>query len=63
MEKQMIFSYAPGATPIDLDEAEGLIPKHITTQEQLNEWEQTNILTAEQWAMRLKNMETEDMQD
>jgi len=44
-----MWDYAPGATPIDADEAAGLIPKHITTQEQLNEWEQNNILQAEQW--------------
>lgn len=41
--------YPPRATPIDADEAAGLIPKHITTQGQLNEWEQNNILRAEQW--------------
>ena len=45
----MIFNYAPGATPLDPDEANGLIPKHITTQGQLNEWEQMNILDAEKW--------------
>ena len=36
-----------GATPIDPSEIEGLIPIHITTQEQLNEWEQANILKAQ----------------
>lgn len=35
--------YSEGATPLDLDEAAGLIPAHITTQSQLNEWEQSNI--------------------
>lgn len=44
-----MWDYPPGATPIDADEAAGLIPQHITTQKQLNEWEQSNILTAEQW--------------
>ena len=39
-----------GATPLDLDETKGLIPTHITTMEQLNEWEQANILDAEEWA-------------
>lgn len=33
-----------GATPIDRDEAVGLIPKHITTLEELNRWEYENIL-------------------
>lgn len=44
-----MWDYPPGATPINADEATGLIPQHITTQKQLNEWEQSNILTAEQW--------------
>lgn len=39
----MEFAYSPGQTPIDPDEAAGLLPKHITTQAQLNAWEQANI--------------------
>lgn len=46
------FQYPAGATPLDPDEAEGLIPGHIITQSQLNEWEQQNILTAREWAFR-----------
>lgn len=34
----------PGATPID--DLSGLIPTHITTRQQLNEWEAANILQA-----------------
>jgi len=34
----------PGATPID--DLSGLIPSHITTHQQLNEWEAANILQA-----------------
>lgn len=45
----MKFAYAPGATPLDLDELNGLKPKHITIQSQLNEWEAHNILKAENW--------------
>lgn len=45
----MIFEYLPGATPLNSDESVGLIPRHITTQSQLNEWEQNNILDAEKW--------------
>ena len=41
--------YPPGATPLDPDESRGLIPRHISTQGQLNEWEQQNILRAEEW--------------
>src|SRR3990167_5308426 len=43
------FEYLPGATPLDPDESAGLIPRYITTQSQLNEWEQRNILDAEKW--------------
>lgn len=42
-----INSYPEGATPLDPDEMDGLIPKHISTLAQLNEWEQRNILAAE----------------
>jgi hypothetical protein len=45
----MKYEYAPGATPLDPDEILGLIPLHITTQGQLNEWESANILKAENW--------------
>lgn len=50
----MQFTYPSGATPIDPDEAMGLIPVHITNQNELNEWEQANILDAEQWAFSKK---------
>ena len=46
---RMSFEYLPGATPLNPDESVGLIPRYITTQSQLNEWEQSNILDAEQW--------------
>ena len=39
-----------GATPLDPDEARGLIPSHITTQAELNEWEHDNIVEGERWA-------------
>ena len=44
--------YLPGATPLDADELACLIPKHITTQGELNEWEQLNIEQGETWARR-----------
>jgi len=44
------FEYPSGATPLDPDEAQGLIPRHITLQAQLNEWEAANIIEGEQWA-------------
>ena len=42
--------YPSGATPLDPDEIQGLIPSHITVQSQLNEYEQANILLAREWA-------------
>lgn len=45
----MKFVYPSGATPLDLDEINGLKPSHIMTQSQLNEWEAANILKAESW--------------
>lgn len=46
----MQLDYPEGATPLDPDEAAGLIPKHIVNHGQLNEWELTNVLQGEQWA-------------
>lgn len=39
------------ATPLDADEADELIPTHITTRGELNEWEQANIVEAATWLM------------
>lgn len=50
--KTMTFDIPYGATPLDPDEADGLIPAHITLQKQLNEWEAANILEAEQRLQR-----------
>lgn len=44
-----------GQTPIDADELAQLIPRHITTQSQLNEWEQANIVAAFQWLKRARH--------
>lgn len=41
-----------GATPLDQDEADELIPSHITTRRELNEWEQENIASALSWITR-----------
>jgi Fic-DOC domain mobile mystery protein B len=45
----MNFEYPPGATPIDPDEAAGLIPAHVRLQSELNEYEEANILEAAEW--------------
>ncbi|CAN5340203.1 mobile mystery protein B [soil metagenome] len=44
--------YQAGQTPLDADEAGQLIPRHIATQDQLNEWEQANIVDALKWLKR-----------
>ena len=38
--------YPPGATPLDPDEAGGLIPSGVTTVAELNAYEAENILDA-----------------
>ncbi|MBD5804148.1 Adenosine monophosphate-protein transferase NmFic [Azoarcus sp. Aa7] len=48
---------SPGQTPLDPDEAAGLIAKHITTQGDLNEWEQANILEAIKWLATKRHRE------
>ena len=40
-----------GATLLDADAAEQLLPSHITTHGALNEWEQANIAEAQAWAL------------
>jgi len=44
-----------GQTPLDPDESIGLIPAHLTTQAELNDWEQENILRAAQWLKRARS--------
>ena len=48
------FKYPKGATPIDPDEAGGLLLTHITTQGELNRWEQENIVEALAWIEKTK---------
>ena len=48
----MIFDAPEGATPLDPDEADGLLITHITTRAELDRWEQENIAEAEAWAFR-----------
>ena len=57
------FEEAPGATPLNKDEAAGLLPTYISTQGELNALEQENILRAEHWLARPRKPEailTED---
>lgn len=46
------FDYPAGATPLDTDEASGLLLPHITTRGELDRWEQENILHALAWLER-----------
>ncbi|WP_036666293.1 mobile mystery protein B [Paludibacterium yongneupense] len=48
----MEFTYQLGQTPLEPDEKEGLKPKHVSTQAELNEWEQYNIIKGTRWAQR-----------
>jgi Fic-DOC domain mobile mystery protein B len=48
----MHIDYHPGATLLDADELASLVPGHITTQGELNEWEQANIVQGDQWARK-----------
>lgn len=41
-----------GATPVDPDEAHALVPGHLQTHAQLNQWEALNIAGASRWATR-----------
>ncbi|WP_297794413.1 mobile mystery protein B [uncultured Eudoraea sp.] len=44
--------YEEGQTPLDEEEKEGLKIKSLTTQEELDEFEQLNIEKAVEWTMR-----------
>ena len=52
----MKLNYPEGATPLAHDELAELIPDHITTQEELNAWEERNILVAQEWAFKQKDI-------
>ncbi|WP_353428044.1 mobile mystery protein B [Polynucleobacter sp. MWH-UH19D] len=56
----MQFEYPIGATPIDADEAVGLIPTHICTQADLNAWEELNIIEGANWIFRQKILQKLD---
>jgi Fic-DOC domain mobile mystery protein B len=43
--------YPDGATPLTREEQDGLIPTHIATRGELNEWEASNVLKAERWLL------------
>lgn len=57
MERRPVihFQAARGQTPLNPDEAAGLIPDHISLQRDLDELEQANILAAEPWLFGRKH--------
>ena len=46
--------YPEGATPLNADEIDGLLPTHITTRAELDRWEQDNINEALAWVEERK---------
>jgi len=48
------FKFSEGATPLDTDEAAGLLLSHITTRGELDRWEQDNIIRAHLWLDKTK---------
>lgn len=46
-----------GSTPLDPDEMDGLIHKHVTTRGELDELEQANIDEGMQWLKKQKTLE------
>lgn len=46
--------YEDGATPLDENELRWLIPGHLTTQGELNDWEALNIIKGRQWGEKSK---------
>ncbi len=54
----MLDSLPPGATPLDPDEADGLIPEHLSTRAELDAWEQLNISEAIDWLRKRQDSES-----
>lgn len=50
----MNYDYPDGATPLDADEAAGLLLTHVTNRTELDRWEQENIAEAETVVFRRK---------
>ncbi len=51
------FDQQDGQTPLDPDEKAGLIPEHLATKGDLNDWEQENILGAVRWLRRTRSLD------
>ena len=51
------FPLVPDATPLSEEDKAALIPTHLVSMGQLNEWEQMNILVARRWALTNRRSE------
>jgi len=47
--RQSLADGPDGSTPLDQDEVDELVPTHLASRDDLNEWEQQNILDAVNW--------------
>ena len=56
----MIPGAEPGTTPLDPDETAGLVATHIANRGQLDEWEASNILDGERWALSRRHTDLLD---
>jgi Fic-DOC domain mobile mystery protein B len=55
----MLFTTGDGNTPLSPDEQADLIP-NLSTRDELNEWERTNILVAYDWALNPRTLRRND---
>lgn len=60
MKAKIELKVIEGSTPLNPDETNGLLVDYITTQSELNELEQKNILEANVWLMRKKTLNVLD---
>ena len=56
----MIFKFKHGQTPIEAAEADALIPA-LTTQGELNRWEEQNIIAGRHWALSKRTLKRADL--
>lgn len=49
---ELLIDGSEGTTPLDPEEAEGLLAPHVQTREQLNELENANIVQGQSWLAR-----------
>jgi Fic-DOC domain mobile mystery protein B len=61
MTKKFEIHYPPGATPLEPEELEGLIPRYITTHGELNELEHQNIQQAFLWVRKKQAVAVTDI--